>query len=105
MSQLRDTNAFIQHHKPWELKQDVTSRPWLDTILYVTMETLRVTGILLQPIVPNLSRNLLQRISVKSHEKFFDCLDSLHFLKNQESPYTGRTLGQGKKILFQKIKS
>ena len=48
--------------------------PYLDierlrTVLHVTMESLRVCGILLQPIVPDLSGRLLDKLAVRDSER------------------------------------
>lgn len=55
MAVLKSTNSFFQLLEPWKLKE----RQALDTVLYVTYETLRVSSILLQPIVPTLADNCL----------------------------------------------
>ena len=41
----------------------------LRTVLHVTMESLRVCGILLQPIVPDLSGRLLDKLAVRGSER------------------------------------
>ena len=41
-------------------------------MLHVTMESLRVCGILLQPIVPNLSSELLDKLAVRESDRAWD---------------------------------
>ena len=59
MGTLRAANLFMEEEKPWE-KVKVSSRD--PSLLYMTslvMETLRVTGTLLWPVIPTLSTFLL----------------------------------------------
>ncbi|KJH45397.1 putative methionine--tRNA ligase [Dictyocaulus viviparus] len=55
MAALKSGNGFFQMTEPWKLEE---SRK-LDTVLYVTYETLRILSILLQPIVPSLADHSL----------------------------------------------
>ncbi len=59
MGTLRLANLFMEELKPWER---VKISPRDPSLLYMTslvMETLRVTGILVAPVVPSLSAFLL----------------------------------------------
>jgi len=71
MEVLRRTNEFVQEEKPWELKKGNSDKDIerLRTVLHVTMESLRVCGILLQPIVPDLSGRLLDKLAVRGSER------------------------------------
>ena len=59
-------NALVQTHQPWTLAKsgDAASDQHLRVVLHVAMETLRVCGILLQPMVPQLADRLLTRLGV-----------------------------------------
>ena len=63
MEVLRDANGYVQEEKPWELNK--TDRDRLAAVLSVALECLRVSGILLQPIVPQLSEKLLSKLGVR----------------------------------------
>ena len=64
MEVLRDANSYVQEEKPWELcKTHQIER--LNVVINLVFETLRVAGILLQPIVPGISEKLLTKLSVK----------------------------------------
>ena len=80
MSQLRDTNAFVQHHKPWELKNSADRQEELSGILSIPLETLRITALLLQPIVPGLASQILDRLNVPTERRSFadtgSCVES-----------------------------
>jgi methionyl-tRNA synthetase len=53
---LQEANKFFESQKPWELKRNESE---LEGILCITIETLRVCGIILQPIIPKTSSQLL----------------------------------------------
>ena len=71
MAQLRHTNLFIQQTRPWELSKssNMMDRTWLKCILCVSLETLRIAGILLQPVTPATSERLFNRLSLQSNER------------------------------------
>ena len=53
---------FIDRHAPWELVHIPDQHEWLQTILSVAMETVRLSSILLYPIIPKSARKILTRI-------------------------------------------
>jgi methionyl-tRNA synthetase len=59
-------NATVQAHQPWTLvkSQDDSSQQHLRVVLHVALETLRVCGILFQPMMPELTERLLTRLGV-----------------------------------------
>ena len=59
---LSQANVFIDRHAPWELVRVPDQHAWLQTVLSVAVETLRLCSILLYPVIPTSSRNVLQRI-------------------------------------------
>ena len=71
MGQLRHTNVFVQKHEPWLLKDNPAEQHWLDTILHVAMETVRVSAILLQPVVPKMAAGILDRLNVPGGERYW----------------------------------
>ena len=99
MSQLRDTNTFIQKHKPWELVNDTGnhSRDRLDTVLHVSLHTLRICGILLQPVIPKLSDKLLTRLNVDKSDRKWD-----NAVRGGDSNI--KSLARGNSILMKRIK-
>ena len=99
MSQLRQTNGFVTIHKTWELCKVPAEKHWLENILAVIMETLRVSGILLQPIVPELAGRLLTRLNVPvSHRNW----NNLQDLLSSDQP--ARSLGEDIGVLFSRLK-
>lgn len=74
MNVLRACNAFIQHEQPWILAKSSRDcdQEHLRTIIAFTLECLRISGILLQPIVPNISRQLLNILAIDSNARTFE---------------------------------
>ncbi|PVD19061.1 hypothetical protein C0Q70_21620 [Pomacea canaliculata] len=69
-------NGLVQAHAPWVLAKssDAESQRHLKTILHVAMETLRICGILLQPVIPVLSDRMLTRLGVSQTDRgIADC--------------------------------
>ncbi|KAI4897317.1 hypothetical protein NFI96_034021 [Prochilodus magdalenae] len=102
---VRLTNGFIQRHAPWKLNcSETRDRLWHDTILHVSMECLRVYGILLQPVVPGLADKILSRLGVRPGERRWDhALDFLSKYEGRDSAYEGRALGPDTGVLFSRI--
>ncbi|XP_023720689.1 methionine--tRNA ligase, mitochondrial isoform X2 [Cryptotermes secundus] len=67
---LHAANRFFESQKPWELCKKHQS-PHQNGVLHLTMETLRVCGILLQPIVPELSDTLLRKIGISKEKRMW----------------------------------
>ncbi len=74
------TNKYFSNQKPWELEKDKTDR--MHTVLWVTCEILRVTSILLQPVIVDGSNKLLDLLNVDSKERSFNNLNPSFALKS-----------------------
>ena len=64
---VRAANAYIDHQAPWALKNDPAR---MATVLYTLAETLRRLAILVQPVVPDASSNLLDQLAVPAEARF-----------------------------------
>uniref|UniRef100_A0A8D3ALC3 Methionine--tRNA ligase, mitochondrial n=1 Tax=Scophthalmus maximus TaxID=52904 RepID=A0A8D3ALC3_SCOMX len=103
---VRQTNRFVQRHAPWKLdKRDIKDQRWLDTIIHVSFECLRIYGTLLQPIVPELSNKLLSRLGVQPGERSWAALNFLPSYRGMECPFEGRALGPDSGVLFSRLGS
>lgn len=101
---VRQTNGFIQRHAPWKLDQnDSKDKQWLDTILHISLECLKVYGVLLQPVVPDLADKILSRLGVKTEERNWDSLSFLVKYKGRDCALEGRALGPDLGILFSRL--
>ncbi|KAM9741746.1 methionine--tRNA ligase, mitochondrial [Menidia menidia] len=103
---VRLTNGFVQRHKPWKLDRgDDGDRRWLDTIIHVSLECLRMYGTLLQPVVPEISDKLLTRLGVRPDERSWKALDFLPRFRGVDYPFEGRALGSDSGVLFNRLGS
>lgn len=96
---LHTANGFTEIYKPWELRKDPNASRRLNTVLRIVFETLRITGIILQPIVPQMSSRLLDKINVDRRERTWNDL-KLDLLQ----PLVARRLNEDNAILFKRIK-
>jgi methionyl-tRNA synthetase len=55
---LGDTNAYFADQAPWVLRKTDVER--MNTVLYVTLEVVRIVSILAQPVMPSSSAKLLE---------------------------------------------
>lgn len=73
MSTLHAANGFFEASKPWELKN--SDEEWktkrLESIISITFECLRISGIVLQPIIPNYGTRLLDRLSIPKELRYW----------------------------------
>ncbi|MBS0236663.1 MAG: methionine--tRNA ligase [Proteobacteria bacterium] len=56
-------NEYVSRNPFWELRKTDNAR--MQTVLYVLLETMRIIGIALQPIVPDSATKLLAQLEVK----------------------------------------
>ncbi|KAM6117349.1 LOW QUALITY PROTEIN: methionine--tRNA ligase, mitochondrial-like [Pterocles gutturalis] len=101
---VRQTNSFFQRHRPWKLnRKDPAEQLWLDTIIHVTLECLRVYGTLLQPVIPHTADKLLSRLAVEPEERALSNLTFLPRYNGRPCPFEGRQLGPDTGILFHRL--
>ncbi|KAJ1199484.1 hypothetical protein NDU88_003318 [Pleurodeles waltl] len=101
---VKQTNAFFQRHAPWKLdRSNPADKCWLDTLLYVTLECLRMYGTLLQPAVPSIADTLLSRLAVAPHERTLTGLQFFSRYHGKSCPFEGRNLGPDTGILFNRL--
>jgi methionyl-tRNA synthetase len=67
-----DTNRYFASQEPWALRKSDPAR--FETVLFVTAETLRQVGILLQAIMPSSAGKLLDLLAVPQDARGFDRL-------------------------------
>ena len=64
-----DANRYFAGEEPWRLRKSDPAR--MNTVLYVTLETLRNVGILVQPFVPGSAARLLDLLAVPEDRRLF----------------------------------
>jgi methionyl-tRNA synthetase len=57
---LGDTNAYFAEQAPWVLRKTDAER--MNTVLYVTLEVLRIVAILAQPVMPTATAAILETL-------------------------------------------
>ena len=58
-------NSYLEANAPWKLAKDESKRDKLSTILYYCVETLRITSILLYPVMPDKMKIVLENLGEK----------------------------------------
>ena len=87
--QLRETHAFFQRHEPWKMKFNKIDH--LNCVLSVTMENLRICGILMQPMMPSLAEKLLDRLAVPMNKRKY--IDATEMFPSSEDVKLGSNPG------------
>jgi len=81
------TNEFIAATAPWTLAKDAAAADRLTQVLFDAAEAIRCAAVLLEPIMPSSSREILRRVGAPG--------EGLHFDRD------GRWRGEGERVLRQ----
>ncbi|CAI4221579.1 unnamed protein product [Auanema sp. JU1783] len=65
MSVLKQANGLFQLHEPWKM----TEEKKLSSLLFICYESVRISAILLQPIIPSVSDHTLTRLGIVNGER------------------------------------
>lgn len=93
------TNNLVQEAQPWLLVKEPTLNKKLDAVLALVFESLRINGILFQPIIPILAQQILDKINVDPNHRSWN--DTKYRLEENQ---TERTLGDGSSKLMDRLK-
>lgn len=96
---LRSANSLLEKHKPWELVKQDNQQKHLQTLLHVAMETLRISSILLLPVIPNLSHKVLNRLGVSPSQRLWCHAAPCPFIDLAQ-----QNLGNDTSVLLKRIK-
>ena len=66
-------NRYFANNEPWKLAKSDPAR--MRVVLYVTIETLRIAAVLLQPVLPGAMEKLLDLLAVPKAARDFATLD------------------------------
>ncbi|MCQ2770388.1 MAG: methionine--tRNA ligase [Clostridia bacterium] len=61
-------NKYIDETTPWSLAKDETMKPRLEAVIYNLLETLRITALLLSPIMPESCKKILEALCAANDE-------------------------------------
>lgn len=65
----RNVNQLFQETKPWTLVKVASEKDRWEWIIFLTMESLRIMSILLQPIIPLTARRSLDRLGIPESDR------------------------------------
>ena len=74
-----EANRYFAAQEPWKLRKSDPAR--MESVLYVTLETLRRVGIMIQPFTPTAGGVLLDLLAVPALERSFAHLTEAHALQ------------------------
>lgn len=75
-----EANGYVDAQAPWELKKSDEER--MKTVLYVLAETVRVLGIIVQPVTPEAANKILDQLKVPENERDYSFISADHMLKS-----------------------
>ncbi|XP_055698031.1 methionine--tRNA ligase, mitochondrial [Phlebotomus papatasi] len=101
MSSLHAGNNFFETMKPWELKKgSEAQKKRLEGILCLTMEALRICAIILQPIIPKMTTQLLDKLFINPGQRQWQNCERFLW---KSSPRAKANLSNGSSVLFKRL--
>ncbi|XP_046595543.1 methionine--tRNA ligase, mitochondrial [Neodiprion lecontei] len=102
MTTLHLANQMVEHHKPWILRKqtDDESKTKLMGTISLALESIRICGLILYPIVPKLSETVLNLLNVPKSKRTWE--ETVPAFLSDEGSNLG-TLATDKPILFKRI--
>ncbi|XP_059045502.1 methionine--tRNA ligase, mitochondrial [Achroia grisella] len=95
-------NLFFETQRPWELRKQVENQKKLDVVLHITMETLRICSIILQPIIPDMMCKLLDKLQIPKNARNWQHCTTPSW-RIEGAIYETKNIQSGKFVLFQRI--
>jgi methionyl-tRNA synthetase len=62
---VRLVNRYVDEQAPWALARDAAQRRRLDTVLYNQVESLRIIGLLLFPVMPHTAASMWRQLGIQ----------------------------------------
>ncbi|KAK9308809.1 hypothetical protein QLX08_001245 [Tetragonisca angustula] len=80
MNMLRTSNQMFQHYEPWNLckSKDLDSVKQLEAVVSLALESLRIAGLVLYPIIPNSASKLLDFLQVPKGNRTWEDTKPIH---------------------------
>ncbi len=75
------TNKYINDEEPWKLKKSNPEK--MNNILYISLEQIAKISILLNPIIPNSSKKVLEALNIKKEFRNLSFLDGQKIFSDQ----------------------
>ncbi|MBM4350373.1 MAG: methionine--tRNA ligase [Deltaproteobacteria bacterium] len=61
------SNKYVDETAPWALAKEEKDRPCLSTVLYQTLESLRITALLLAPFMPSTAEKMWSQLGMETN--------------------------------------
>ncbi|XP_073495764.1 methionine--tRNA ligase, mitochondrial [Phyllobates terribilis] len=105
-SSVRCSNAFFQSQAPWKLcKGGEEEKAWGLSVLYLTLESLRLYATLLQPAVPDLAKTILDRLGVPDISRTLKGNPFFAATLGDKCGFQGQTLGSECGLLYPRLEA
>ncbi|XP_076631081.1 methionyl-tRNA synthetase, mitochondrial [Colletes latitarsis] len=104
MSMLHTANQMFDYHQPWHLRKsdDLDSVRQLEAVISLSLESVRVAALILHPIIPRLTSNLLDSLKISKENRTWEDTKPLHVTNSLNG--AERIISQNV-LLFKKIKN
>jgi methionyl-tRNA synthetase len=76
-----EVNKYVNDSAPWSIKEDNLEKR--NVIIYAVLEFIRKVSILLQPIIPEKSKVILDSLNIKEDERFIKNINKNFALKQK----------------------
>ena len=104
---IEQTNRFIDRHKPWQLIKQSVHRQLLESVLFISLESIRLCAVLLWPVMPSSMEATLERLGLNQIPTKMDFANKLGNCENEVMWISNIKLAKEKSefIIFNKISS
>ena len=96
---VRRANKYIDETAPWVLAKDEAKKEDLNSVMYHLYEAIRIVAILVNPVMPDASKVILEELGVKEEERTFG---NLEYGKTAEAEVTKTPIVLFKRLDLQK---
>ncbi|XP_043494977.1 methionine--tRNA ligase, mitochondrial isoform X1 [Polistes fuscatus] len=105
MNVLQMANKMVEYHKPWVLSKNLDNRNSfmeLKAVISIALESIRISALVLYPIIPRLANNILDFLSIpKENRTWYDTISQYE----KKSLLDKRYFDRNGMILFKRIKA
>jgi methionyl-tRNA synthetase len=75
-----EVNKYVNDSAPWSLKEDNLEKR--NVIIYVVLDFIRKISILLQPVIPEKTKIILDSLNINENERFIKNVNKNYRLKH-----------------------
>ncbi|RIA86016.1 tRNA synthetases class I (M)-domain-containing protein [Glomus cerebriforme] len=69
---IAEANKYFTNNEPWKLINDIDQKETVENTLFYAAETARISGILLQPIMPTKMSELLDKLGIQKDQRTWE---------------------------------